>query len=137
MSHVETNVGRFDALARRVAGSFAVLGGLVSLDGFFSGFGFLTWVVLAIMADAGLFFGMPGLKGGTLLSGALLGILAVLDGWLALVHLGQWALLIGVIVGAAEFITAGKRWGPFNALLGRDTRAADREWTLPPLPHAH
>ena len=50
--------------------------GLVSLDGFFSGFPLLTWIVLAIMADAGLFFGMPGLKGGTLLSGALLGILA-------------------------------------------------------------
>src|SRR5712691_2076330 len=48
--------------------SFVVGGGdvthrddLVSLDGFFRG------------------FGMPGLKGGTLLSGALLGVLAVLD----------------------------------------------------------
>src|SRR2546427_2572921 len=34
---IDPNVGRFDALARRVTGSFAVLGGLVSLDGFFSG----------------------------------------------------------------------------------------------------
>lgn len=136
MASVHTNVGRYDALSRRVVGVLLILGGLVSLDSFFWSMGFLTWVVLSIMMATGLFFLMAGLRGGTGIFGLLLMMLTALDGWLALRHQGNWALLIGVIVGADAFLTAQKGWSPINALLGKDTHDADGEWG-PPTAAAH
>ena len=130
MATHSTNVGRVDALARRIVGGLAVLGGLVSLNGFFWSMPFLTWVVLAAMMATGLFFLLGGLRGGTGLFGLLLMALTVLDGWLALRHQGQWALIAGLIVGADGFLTASRGWSVVNALLHKDTHDADPEWSL-------
>src|ERR1700693_2816393 len=56
MTRFGGNIGRFDAISRRVVGACAVLGGLASLEGFFWSMGFLTWVLLAMMIALGLFY---------------------------------------------------------------------------------
>jgi hypothetical protein len=130
MAQMHTNVGHVDALARRIVGSLAVLGGIMSLDRVFRAGPFLTWIVLAFMFTTGLFFLIGGFRGGTGLFGLLLMAITVADAWLALIHQGPWALLVGVILAADGFITA-EFGSPLNRLLHRDTHDADREWMLP------
>jgi hypothetical protein len=115
------NVGALDARARRVAGTLALLGGLVALDGFFQALGFLTWIVCAAMMYVGILLAMAGFRDGTAVFGYPLLILAVLDGWLPLVHKGYWGLLAGVFVAVGAFQTARTRTCPMNALLGVNT----------------
>ena len=132
MTQAHSNVGHVDALARRVVGFFAVLGGVASIDSFFFVMPFLTWLVLAFMFCTGLFFLLAGTRGGTGIFGLLTMLLAGLFGWLAVSHQGHWALIIGLVVAADAFITAQVGWSPINALLHRDTHQADSEWKLPP-----
>lgn len=129
------NVGRFDAISRRVVGTCAVIGGLGTLDGFFWSMGFLTWIVLAMMISLGFFYITGGLRGGSAIFGFLLIALSVLDGWLALHHEGTWALLIGVVVAAAGFITAEIGWCPINSMFKKDTHSVDSEWAMPHAAH--
>jgi len=82
------------------------------------------------MFCTGLFFLLAGWKGGTAIFGAGVMALAVLDAWLALAHAGNWALLLGLIVGADAWLTAWWGWSPLNSLLHRDTHDADAEWQL-------
>jgi hypothetical protein len=110
MMRFSTNIGHFDAMSRRVVAAGAVLAGAASLDGFFWSMGFLTCILLAMMIALGFFYITGGLRGGSAIFGVLLIALSVLDGWLALRHEGAWALLVGVIVGAAGFITAELGW---------------------------
>jgi len=130
MTQARSNVGHVDAIARRVSGVFAVLAGIVSIDGFFRAMPFLTWLVLAFMVATGLFFVTGGMRGGTLILGIPVMALSVADGWLAVIHEGRWALLIGLIFGADTFITAQRGWSPINAIFGKDTHDADSEWSL-------
>jgi hypothetical protein len=130
MTHRQTNVGRIDALARRTTGALAVLGGLMSLDWIFRPMGGLTWMVLAFTFTTGLFFLMGGLRGGMGYFGLLLMLISVADAWLALIHQGAWALLLGVVVAADGFITA-EFGSPLNRLLHKDTHEADRDWIRP------
>ena len=123
MAKAVINVGSLDARARWMAGVLAILGGLVALDGFFQGLGFLTWIVCAVMMYAGILFAMGGFKDGTAAFGYPLLILSVLDGWLPLVHKGYWGLIAGVIVAAGAFQTARTRSCPINALMGVNTAA--------------
>ena len=131
MKRLHGNIGRFDSIARRVLGAFALLGGLTSLNGFVNDFSFLTAIVIAHMIALGFFFITGGLRGGSAVFGLLLIALAVLDGWLALHHEGAWALLAGVIVAAVAFITAQIGWCPINSMLGKDTHNADPDWAAP------
>jgi len=124
------NIGHVDAIARRTVAWLAVLSGLAAVDDVFSAMPFLTWLVLAIAATTGLFFLMGGLRGGTGIFGFVLIALSVVDGWLAVLHFGQWALAISLIVAADGFITAHYGWSPINGLLHRDTHDADPEWAL-------
>jgi len=132
MTQSRSNVGHVDAIARRVSGTFAVLAGVVSIDGFFRAMPFLTWLVLAFMLATGLFFITGGMRGGTLILGIVVMALTVLDGWLAVMHMGRWALLIGLAVGVDTFITARIGYSPINAVFGKDTHDADAEWSLAP-----
>jgi hypothetical protein len=131
MTRFGGNIGRFDAISRRVVGMGAVLGGLASLEWFFSNLVFLTAVLLASMIALGFFYITGGLRGGSAVFGLLLIALSLLDGWLALHHEGAWALLIGVIVGAYGFITAQIGWCPINSLFKKDTHNVDQEWATP------
>ena len=130
-STAHSNVGHADAIARRTLGSFVILGGLASLEGFFFAMPFLTWLILCFMFATGLFFLLAGTRGGTGIIGFFMMALAGLDAWLALKHQGQLALLIGLVVGADAFITAQRGWSPLNALFHKDTHDGDSEWTLP------
>ncbi|HUL04353.1 MAG TPA: hypothetical protein VLV16_14120 [Gemmatimonadales bacterium] len=134
MTTAHTNVGHADALARRIVGTFAIVAGAASLEGFFFAMPFLTWLVLAFMFSTGLFFLLAGFHGGTGVLGFLTMALAVLDGWLALNHLGTWALLLGLAAGADALVTAARAWSPLNALFHRDTHDADAEWGWPAAP---
>jgi hypothetical protein len=134
MARIYHNVGRFDALARRVAGGFALLAGLVSLSGFFGPFPLLTWIILALMFCTGIYFVIPGMRGGTAIFGVLLALVAVLDGWLAVTHRGVLALLVGVIFALDGFVTP-LIGSPLNALLGRDTHDREKEWQTPHAAH--
>ncbi len=125
-----TNVGRVDALSRWIVGSLALLGGLVSLAGFYRELTLLTWAVLALLFVTGLFFLVPGLSGGTAFSGLAMMVVAVVEGWLAATSHGEIALVVGAIVCAFEFTTALVKWGPLNALTHLDTRQADHAWAL-------
>ncbi|HUK20942.1 MAG TPA: hypothetical protein VLV45_05215 [Gemmatimonadales bacterium] len=129
MKRFETNVGRFDALSRRIVGALALLDGLVSLGGFYHALTLLTWVVLSLSFCTGLFFLAPGIRGGTAFSGFLIMAIAALDGWFAVTGRGGIALVLGAIVAAFDFGTAALGWGPLNALARLDTRKADRQWT--------
>ena len=132
MSIAHTNIGHADALARRISGAFALLAGIVAIDGFFRAMPFLTWLVLAFMFSTGLFFLLAGYwRGGTGAFGLGLMLLAVADGWLAVMHYGAWALGLGVVVAADGYITAQLGWSPLNALFHTDTHQADGQWTLP------
>jgi hypothetical protein len=124
-------MGHIDALSRRIIGTFAVLAGIVSLDSFFRAMPFLSWLVLVFMFCTGLFFLIGGVRGGTGIFGFLVMMLAVFDGWLAVMHQGHWALLISLIVAADAFITAAIGWSPLNAVLHKDTHDADAQWSLP------
>jgi hypothetical protein len=135
MTRLDGNIGRFDAISRRVLGACAVLGGLVSLEGFFQYMMFLTWVILAAMIALGFFYITGGLRGGSAVFGLLLIALSLLDGWLALHHEGAWALLAGVVVAAYGFLTTEIGWCPINSLLGKDTHSVDQEWAIPHLVH--
>ena len=121
MAQARINVGPLDAQARVVAGTLALLGGLVALDGFFQALGFLTWIVCAAMMYVGVLFAMGGFKDGTAAFGYPLLILAVLDAWLPMVHKGYWGLVAGIFVAAGAFQTARTRNCPINALLGVNT----------------
>src|SRR2546428_11952553 len=101
MAQAGINVGPFDARARQVAGTLAIIGGLTALDGFFQALGFLTRIVWAAMMYVGILFAMGGFKDGTAVFGFPLLILSVLDAWLPLIHKGYCGLLAGV------FLTAG------------------------------
>jgi hypothetical protein len=129
MKHAHTNVGHVDALARRIIGAAAALGGLMTLDWIFRAMPFLTWIVLAFTFTTGLFFLMDGFKNGPGIFGLLLMALSVAFGWLAMMHLGPWALLLGVIVAADGFITA-EFGSPLYRLLHKDTHDADGHWTI-------
>lgn len=131
MTRVGGNIGRFDGISRRVVGACAVLGGLASLNGFFWSFGFMTWVVLAMMISLGFFYITGGLRGGSAVFGLLLIAFSLADAWLALHHDGAWALLIGVVAAAVGFITAEIGWCPINSLLGKDTHKTDMDWATP------
>jgi hypothetical protein len=131
MTTAHTNVGHADALARRILGTFAIVAGLASLEGFFFAMPFLTWLVLCFMFATGLFFLLAGFKGGTGVLGFLAMALAALDAWLALTHRGDVALVIGVIAGADALITAARAWSPVNALFHKDTHDADPDWGWP------
>jgi hypothetical protein len=124
------NVGRADAWSRRIVGSFAAVAGIVSVDSFFRAMPFITWLVLSFMLCTGLFFLMAGWRGGTAIFGGAVMALAVVDAWLALIHAGYWALVVGLVVGADAWITAWWGWSPLNAVFGRDTHDADAEWEL-------
>ena len=121
MAQARINVGPFDARARVVAGTLALLGGLAALDGFFQALGFLTWIVCAAMMYVGILFAMGGFKDGTAAFGYPLLILSVLDAWLPLIHKGYWGLIGGIIVAVGAFQTARTRVCPINALLGVNT----------------
>src|SRR6266705_7046035 len=123
MAQAGINVGPFDARARQVAGTLAIIGGLTALDGFFQALGFLTWIVCAAMMYVGILFAMGGFKDGTAQFGYPLLILAVLDAWLPLVHKGYWGLIAGVVVAIGAFQTARTRVCPINGLLGVNTAA--------------
>ena len=129
MTHTQTNVGHVDGLARRIIGGAAVRGALMSLDAIFRGGPFLTWIVLSFTFTVGLFFLMGGFRSGTGYFGILLMALSVADAWMALNHLGQWALIAGIIVAADGFLTAAYG-SPLNRLLHKDTHDADRDWML-------
>jgi hypothetical protein len=131
MTRLRGNIGHFDAISRRVVGTFAVLAGLGSLDGFYRSMGFLTEIHLAFMVALGFFFITGGMRGGSAIFGLVLIALAVGDGWLALHHEGAWALLIGVVVGTYGFITAEIGWCPINSLFKKDTHNVDPEWAAP------
>src|SRR5581483_4474443 len=105
MKRFGTNVGRVDALSRRVIGALALLGGLVALGPFYRALSLLTWAVLALLFCTGLFFFAPGLPGGTAFFGLLLMIVSVLDGWLAATYHGGVALIIGICVALLGFGT--------------------------------
>jgi uncharacterized membrane protein HdeD (DUF308 family) len=115
------NVGPLDARARVAAGTLAILGGLVALDGFFQALGFLTWIVCAVMMYAGVLLAMGGFKDGTAVFGYPLLLLSILDAWLPLVHKGYWGLIAGLFVAAGAFQTARTRNCPINSLLGVNT----------------
>ncbi len=118
-----TNVGDFDARARLVAGSLALLGGLAALDPFFQALGFLTWIICAAMMYVGTLLAMGGFKDGTAPFGYPLLALAILDAYLPLVHKGYWGLIGGVIVAFGAFQTAITRICPINSLFGVNTTA--------------
>jgi hypothetical protein len=124
MANVAINVGPLDARARVIAGTLAILGGLVALDGFFQALGFLTWIVCAAMMYVGILFAMGGFKDGTAVFGYPLLILAVLDAWLPLIHKGYWGLIAGVFVALGAFQTARTRVCPINSLMGVNTAQA-------------
>lgn len=124
MANAAINVGPLDARARQIAGTLAILGGLVALDGFFQALGFLSWIVCAAMMYAGLLFAMGGFRDGTAVFGYPLLILSILDAWLPLVHKGYWGLIAGLVVAAGAFQTARARVCPINALLGVNTAQA-------------
>jgi hypothetical protein len=124
MANVAINVGPLDARARVIAGSLALVGGLVALDGFFQALGFLTWIVCAAMMYVGTLFAMGGFKDGTAAFGYPLLILSVLDAWLPLVHKGYWGLIAGLFVAIGAFQTARTRVCPINALMGANTAQA-------------
>jgi hypothetical protein len=132
MTTSRSNVGHVDALSRRIIGTFAALAGIVSLNSFFWSMPFLSWLVLVFMFCTGLFFLIGGVRGGTGVFGFLVMLLAVFDGWMAVLRMGHWALLVSWIVAADAFITASLGWSPVNALLHRDTHDADSWWALPP-----
>ncbi|HVH08970.1 MAG TPA: hypothetical protein VM736_04160 [Gemmatimonadales bacterium] len=123
MAQAAINVGPLDARARWVAGTLALLGGLAALDGFFQALGFLTWIVCAAMMYVGILLAMGGFKDGTAAFGFPLLILAVLDGWLPLVHKGYWGFIGGAVVAVGAFQTARTRNCPINSLLGVNTAA--------------
>ena len=124
MANVATNVGPLDARARVIAGTLAIVGGLVALDGFFQALGFLTWIVCAAMMYVGILFAMGGFKDGTAVFGYPLLILSVLDAWLPLIHKGYWGLIAGVFVALGAFQTARTRMCPINSLMGVNTSQA-------------
>jgi hypothetical protein len=124
MANVAINVGPLDARARVIAGTLAIVGGLVALDGFFQALGFLTWIVCAAMMYVGILFAMGGFKDGTAVFGYPLLILSVLDGWLPLIHKGYWGLIGGVFVAIGAFQTARTRACPINGLMGVNTAQA-------------
>ena len=124
------NVGHVDALARRIVAWFAVMCGLVAIDDVFSAMPFITWLVLAVAFVTGLFFLIGGLRGGTGVFGFALMALASIDGWLAVLHYGHWALALSGIVAIDGFITAYYGWSPINAVMHKDTHDADPEWAL-------
>lgn len=115
------NVGDLDARARLVAGSLALLGGLAALDPFFQALGFLTWIICAAMMYVGAILAMGGFKDGTAPFGYPLLVLAILDGYLPLVHKGYWGLIGGVVVALGAFQTATTRICPINSLFGVNT----------------
>ena len=117
------NVGDLDARARVIAGTLALLGGLMALDPFFQALGFLTWIVCAAMMYVGTVFAMGGFKDGTAAFGFPLLALSILDAWLPLAHKGYWGLIAGVFVAAGAFQTARTRFCPINSLLGVNTAA--------------
>src|ERR1043166_8066761 len=131
MTRINSNVGHFDAISRRVVAPCALLGGLASLDGFFWSMGFLTAILIAIMIALGFFYITGGFRGGSAVFGIVLILLAVLDGWLALHHQGTWALRVGGVVAVDGFVTAATGWSPINRLLGKDTHYVDQEWATP------
>jgi hypothetical protein len=137
MTATHSNVGHADAVARRIIGTFAIVGGLASLGGFFWAMPFLTWLVLAFMFATGLFFLMAGFHGGTGVLGLIAMALPPLFAWLALKDLGYVAAFIGVVVGVDALITAQRAYSPLNALFHRDTHTADADWTLGPPAGAH
>ncbi|HKW39747.1 MAG TPA: hypothetical protein VJN39_00730 [Gemmatimonadales bacterium] len=124
MANVAINVGPLDARARVIAGTLAIVGGLVALDGFFQALGFLTWIVCAGMMYVGILFAMGGFKDGTAVFGYPLLILSVLDGWLPLVHKGYWGLIAGVFVALGAFQTARTRICPINSMMRVNTAHA-------------
>jgi hypothetical protein len=124
MANAAVNVGPLDARARRIAGTLAILGGLVAIDGFFQALGFITWIVCAAMMYTGLLLAMGGFRDGTAVFGYPLLILSILDAWLPLVHKGYWGLIAGLVVAAGAFQTARTRICPVNALLGVNTARA-------------
>ena len=124
MANVAINVGPLDARARVIAGTLAIVGGLVALDGFFQALGFLTWIVCAAMMYVGILFAMGGFKDGTAVFGYPLLILSVLDGWLPLIHKGYWGLIAGLFVAIGAFQTARTRVCPINTLMGVNTAHA-------------
>jgi hypothetical protein len=124
MANVAINVGPLDARARVIAGTLAILGGLVALDGFFQALGFLTWIVCAGMMYVGILFAMGGFKDGTAVFGYPLLILSVLDAWLPLIHKGYWGLIAGAFVALGAFQTARTRVCPINGLMGVNTAQA-------------
>jgi hypothetical protein len=124
MANVAINVGPLDARARVIAGTLAIVGGLVALDGFFQALGFLTWIVCAAMMYVGILFAMGGFKDGTAAFGYPLLILSVLDAWLPLVHKGYWGLIAGLFVAIGAFQTARTRMCPINSLMGVNTAQA-------------
>jgi hypothetical protein len=124
MANVAINVGPLDARARVIAGTLAIVGGLVALDGFFQALGFLTWIVCAGMMYVGILFAMGGFKDGTAVFGYPLLILSVLDAWLPLIHKGYWGLIAGAFVALGAFQTARTRVCPINSLMGVNTAHA-------------
>ncbi|HUK22350.1 MAG TPA: hypothetical protein VLV45_12455 [Gemmatimonadales bacterium] len=124
------NVGHVDALARRIVASFAVLCGLASIEYVFFAMPFITWLFLSVAFVTGLFFLIGGLRGGTAVFGLVLMALAVCDGWLAVLHYGQWALVLSGIVAVDGFLTAHYGWSPINAVMHKDTHTTDAEWAL-------
>lgn len=124
MANVAINVGPLDARVRVIAGTLAILGGLVALNGFFQALGFLTWIVCAAMMYFGILFAMGGFKDGTAVFGYPLLILSVLDAWLPLIHKGYWGLIAGVFVALGAFQTARTRVCPINSLMGVNTAHA-------------
>ncbi len=121
MKQAVINVGPLDARARVIAGSLAIIGGLVALNGFFEALGFLTWIVCAAMMYVGILFAMGGFKDGTAAFGYPLLILSILDAWLPLIHKGYWGLIAGLFVAAGAFQTARTRFCPINSLFGVNT----------------
>jgi len=129
MTHAQ-NVGHVDALARRIVAWFAVVCGLVSIEYVFGAMPFISWLFLSVAFVTGLFFLMGGLRGGTAIFGLMLMALAAIDGWLAVQHYGNWALVLSGIVAIDGFVTAYSGYSPINAVMHKDTHTADAEWAL-------
>lgn len=121
MALASVNVGSADARARRIAGILALLGGITALDAFFQPVGFLTWIVCAAMVYVAILLVMGGFREGTGPLGIVLALLAALDAWLPLHHLGYWGLIGGVALAGWTFLTARSRQDPVYRMLGMST----------------
>ena len=122
MALLDLNVGPEDAQSRRVAGVLALLGGLMALDPFMHSLGFLAFVLDAIMGAVGLYYFLPGRKGGTVVFGGLLVGLAVLDIYAGWTGHGTLAFVVSLVVAIGGFSTAATGRCPINGVLGVNSR---------------